>query len=81
MKEIVTVTSKGQVVLPSEIREELEIEKGTKMAVVVRKGLIVMKPLKRLTELRGILRDVEKSAEELVKEVRVEWEKKLGDLA
>ena len=81
MEEMVTVTSKGQVVLPSKIREELEIDKGTKMVVVVRKGMVVMKPLKRLTELRGILMDVKKSAEELVKEVRVEWEKKLRDLA
>ena len=78
--ETVTVTSKGQLALPVNIRRDLEVETGTKMVVLVKKGVILMKPLKKLSELKGILRGVEKSAEELIKEVRLDWEKKLESL-
>jgi len=79
--ETVTVTSKGQLALPVNIRRDLEVETGTKMLLVVKKGVILMKPLKKLSELKGILKGVEKSAGELVKEVRLDWEKKLESLA
>jgi len=80
MEEIVTVSTKGQIVLPSDIREKLSIEKGTKMITVAREGLIIMKPLKKLSELRGILKEVERPAAEIVRELRKEWEIKLGEL-
>lgn len=79
-EEIVTVSAKGQIVLPSAIRRELSLEKGTKMVLVVKEGVVIMKPLKRLSELRGILREIEKPAREIVKELRGEWETKLGEL-
>lgn len=80
-EEVVTISAKGQVVLPSDIRKELSLEKGTKMVLVVREGMIIMKPIKRLSELRGILSEIEKPAREIVKELREEWEIKLGELA
>jgi AbrB family looped-hinge helix DNA binding protein len=79
-EEVVTISAKGQVVLPSDIRKELSLEKGTKMVLVVREGMVIMKPIKRLSELRGILSEIEKSAREIVKELREEWEIKLGEL-
>jgi len=79
-EEIVTVSAKGQIVLPSDVRKELSIEKGTKMVLVIREGVIVMKPLKRLSELKGILAKIDKSAKEIVRELREEWEIKLGEL-
>ena len=79
-EEIVTISAKGQIVLPSAIRRELSLEKGTKMVLVVKKGMVIMKPLKRLSELRGILSEIEKPAREIVKELRAEWETKLGEL-
>lgn len=79
-EEIVTISAKGQIVLPSAIRRELSLEKGTKMVLVVKKGMVIMKPLKRLSELRGILSEIEKPAREMVKELREEWETKLGEL-
>ncbi|MCK4425004.1 AbrB/MazE/SpoVT family DNA-binding domain-containing protein [Candidatus Bathyarchaeota archaeon] len=79
-EEIVTISAKGQIVLPSAIRRELSLEKGTKMVLVVKKGMVIMKPLKRLSELRGILSEIEKPAREIVKELREEWETKLGEL-
>lgn len=81
MKEdIVTISAKGQIVLPSGVRRELSLEKGTKMVLVVRDGMVIMKPLKRLSELRGILKEIEKPAREILRELREEWEVKLGEL-
>lgn len=79
-EEIVTISAKGQIVLPSGVRRELSLEKGTKMVLVVREGIVIMKPLKRLSELRGILKKIEKPAREIVRELREEWEVKLGEL-
>jgi len=80
MKEaIVTISAKGQLVLPSHVRKELSLEKGTKMVLIVKEGMVIMKPLKRLSELRGILSEIEKPAREIVKELREEWETKLGE--
>ena len=79
-EEIVTINAKGQIVLPSGVRRELSLEKGTKMVLVVRDGIVIMKPLRRLSELRGILKKIEKPAREIVRELREEWEVKLGEL-
>lgn len=79
-EEIVTVSAKGQIVLPSGVRRELSLEKGTKMVLVVRDGIMIMKPLRGLSELRGILKKIEKPAREVVRELREEWEVKLGEL-
>lgn len=81
MEEVVTVTSKGQVALPVAVRKQLGVEKGTKMITLVRHGVILMKPIRSFSELGGILKDVDKSARELVKEVRLDWEKKLEKLS
>lgn len=80
MEKVVTVSTKGQVALPAEVRKKLSIGKGSKMVLVVKKGIILMKPLKRLSELRGILKEVEKPSREIVRELREEWEIKLGEL-
>ena len=79
-EEIVTISAKGQIVLPSDVRKELSLEKGTKMVLIVKEGMVIMKPLKRLSELRGILSQIEKPAKEIIKELREEWETKLGEL-
>lgn len=41
--EIVTVSGKGQVVLPKKIRNNLKITQGTKLLLVERKGEICLK--------------------------------------
>ncbi len=41
--EIVTVSGKGQVVLPKKIRNSLKITQGTKLLLVERKGEICLK--------------------------------------
>jgi antitoxin PrlF len=43
--ERVSVTTKGQVVIPSRIRRKFGIEKGTKVFVYERDGEIIVKPI------------------------------------
>ncbi len=76
-EEIASVSSKGQVVLPVDIREDIGISKGTKMVVVVRGGMIIMKPLKKLSELQGILSEMKGKSKAIVDELRREWDIKL----
>lgn len=44
--EVTTVTSKGQITIPSRLREEFGIEQGTKLMVVPTEYGLVLKKLK-----------------------------------
>ncbi len=79
-EEIVTMSTKGQITLPSEVRGELNLQKGSRIVVLVKEGWIFMRPVKRLTQLRGVLKEVKKSSKELVREIREEWDTKLEEL-
>ncbi len=40
-----TVTSKGQIVIPSKIRRHFKIKKGTRLCIVEKENEIVLQPL------------------------------------
>ena len=72
----VTVTSKGQVTIPSELRRELGIGEGEKL-IVVREGKAVkMIPVPRLSRLAGVDREVFRGRRpsKEVEEARREWD-------
>ena len=46
MTELVTVGEKGQIVIPKKMRDDLKIEKGTKLLVSEDKDKITIKPVK-----------------------------------
>jgi antitoxin PrlF len=51
-----TMTSKGQLTIPKEVRDQLGIEPGTRFFVTVRNGQVVAVPKnKKLADLAGIL--------------------------
>jgi len=52
----VTVSSKYQVVIPKDVRRQLPLRTGQKLAVVVKEGLITLLPDKPLAAFRGFLR-------------------------
>ncbi len=54
MNETATVTSKSMVTIPSRIRRKYGIKDGDKVEFVEQDGSIVLIPLKRLKELRGV---------------------------
>ena len=63
--ELTKVSSKGQIVLPKDIRKKLKISQGTTIAVSVSDGLIVLK----LLESQLLKDDLE-----TLKEVKNAWE-------
>ncbi|MBL7686281.1 MAG: AbrB/MazE/SpoVT family DNA-binding domain-containing protein [Deltaproteobacteria bacterium] len=52
-----TATEKGQIVIPSALRQKYGIEKGTKIQVVDQGDVILLRPItaKHVKSLRGIL--------------------------
>jgi AbrB family looped-hinge helix DNA binding protein len=52
------ISSKGQVVIPAELREQLGLEKGTRATWTEEKGRLVLTPItaQRLREIRGFLK-------------------------
>ncbi len=57
MAEMVTVTSKGQMVIPSKLRKKLGIRKGTKVSVSQEGNHLILQPItpEYIHSLRGML--------------------------
>lgn len=81
----VRISSKGQIVIPGEIRKKYGYSKGTELVVVAVDGnKILLERVPRLSELFGFLGDVEASkalASERESEAKAERErrKELGE--
>ena len=82
----VTVTSKGQATIPKEFRDKLHIETPGRVRFVENEnGEVVIRPVKRPSELRGALAsedeeaDREKSATELLRDEREQDKKKTDE--
>lgn len=52
------ISSKGQVVIPAELREKFDLEKGTAAVWSEEKGRLVLTPIteQRIREIRGFLK-------------------------
>jgi AbrB family looped-hinge helix DNA binding protein len=70
MTHMATVSSKGQLVIPAEIRKKLRIKSGTRVAVAERNGQITLtpNPYEALLALRGCLSHVKEDVEGLMME-------------
>ncbi|MCF7890183.1 AbrB/MazE/SpoVT family DNA-binding domain-containing protein [Candidatus Bipolaricaulota bacterium] len=51
MTTTATLTSKGQITIPKEIREKLELKKGDKLALIERDGNVILRKVS-LEEIR-----------------------------
>ncbi len=71
------LSSKGQIVLPAELRDEFHLSKGDKLLVEKREDEIVLKPISSLSKLKGI-DDIEDASEEL-KKIRGEWDQEFEE--
>ena len=56
--DTVTVSPKFQVVIPREIREDMKLKAGGKMAVIEKSGTIHLIPVGRMKDMRGFIRGV-----------------------
>ena len=75
--ETVTVTSKGQVTIPSKLRKELRIVEGEKLLVIREGNAIKIIPVPKLSKLAGVDEEVfrgRKPSEE-IEAMRKEWTK------
>ena len=54
----VTISSKYQVVIPKEVRRQVPLHTGQKLAVVVKEGVITLLPDRPLSALRGLLKGI-----------------------
>ncbi|MFC2174371.1 AbrB/MazE/SpoVT family DNA-binding domain-containing protein [archaeon] len=62
--DVVRLSSKGQLVIPQEMRADLELKAGEKLVIIGGKDGLVLKPLKRLSgELLQELADAKLAAD------------------
>lgn len=59
----VTVSRKYQVVIPKEIREEMKIEPGQQVQMLIYKGTLVLVPVRPMAEMRGFLKGIDATIE------------------
>jgi AbrB family looped-hinge helix DNA binding protein len=75
--EIVTVSSRFQVVIPASIREQAGLKPGVKLLVDLEEGRIVMRPRpeRPAAALRGLFREVWEGVdpEEFQRQERESW--------
>ena len=57
----VTISSKFQVVIPKDIREQMHLCPGQKLQVIRYENRIVMIPERRIADMRGFLRGMDSS--------------------
>ena len=77
MEQTVTVTAKGQLTLPAAIRASLGIRKGSRLRVELTGGEVRMRPLRPLSQSRGMLRPLARGGDLLVelKALRKQWDR------
>ena len=59
---LVTVSSKYQVVIPREVRRQVPLRTGQKLAVIVKEGVITLLPDRPLISFRGFLKGMKAGA-------------------
>lgn len=75
-----TITSKGQVTIPKEIRKSFGMNQGERIQFVEKNGELVIRPkikdpVSKLRKLRKEIRFTEKQIDEMIKESKREWSK------
>jgi AbrB family looped-hinge helix DNA binding protein len=72
--QMLTVSTKGQLVIPADVRTELGIQPGSRIALTVENARIILQPInKRLVEnLRGRFAGSPSMADDLQKERRAD---------
>ena len=77
--DIVTLSSKGQIVIPAKVRKKFSLKEGDSLVLVEEKDAIRLQPLVNLSDLWGI--DNLKDTRPVLSEIRKEWDDELEDKA
>jgi len=76
---VVRISSKGQIVIPAKLRKELGLEVGDRLIVDRRENAIILKPVVKLSKLRGV--DKLKGVSREVDEIRKEWDREFDEVS
>lgn len=76
---IVKLSSKGQIVIPYEIRKALALEEGDKLIVERHDHNIFIKPVVKLSRLRGIDKGAWEDTSKEIEGVRERWDKEFEE--
>ena len=66
---ITTITQKGQITIPIQIRRQLKLKKGTPCTFTIRNGELILMPFKKdmnLNELRDLLKEGLPTSQEFI---------------
>lgn len=75
----VTISSKGQFVLPKEVRDKFKLSAGSKVKIIVDGETITLKPRTIADELEDlVLADIVKNGEDITKEIIQKYQTKLN---
>jgi AbrB family looped-hinge helix DNA binding protein len=77
--DVVTLSSKGQIVIPAKVRRKFSLQEGDSLVVVEEKDAIRLQPFTNLPELWGV--DKLKNTRSMVRELRREWDDDLEEKA
>lgn len=77
--DVVTLSSKGRIVIPAKVRKKFSLKTGDSLVILEEKDAIRLQPLVNLSELRGI--DNLKDTRAVLNEMRKEWDDELEDKA
>lgn len=73
------VSSKGQITLPAPMRRKLGIEAHSQVEIILREDEIVVRPLRPISELRGVFRHCVKDSPMDWEAVRTATERAVGE--
>jgi len=78
MEEITKISSKGQVVIPSKIREELSLEEGTRLVVARLDNFVVLKKIK-VNDIKEEFKKLTKKGKKFAREKGIVNEEEVVD--
>ena len=67
-----TITEKGTVTIPAEIRRKLNLKKGSKVKFIQTEGGAMLVPVLNLADLHGIDKDRKELVYKMIKELQAE---------
>jgi AbrB family looped-hinge helix DNA binding protein len=77
--DVVTLSSKGQIVIPVKVRKKFSLKEGDSLVIVEEKDAIRLQPLVNLSDLWGI--DNLQNTRQMLNGIRKEWDDELEDKA
>jgi AbrB family looped-hinge helix DNA binding protein len=57
--DVVTLSSKYQVVIPQNVREKMDLKPGQKIVVIEKDGVVHLIPQKPIKEMRGFVKGID----------------------